>query len=139
MKMISLPRGMKADGHQNLYRGLREDGSRMDVYSFWAVDRDYAEQYGTVVEGQLRPEADILDITEMIDDEGYIHGQKLDAAVVGLAAALGIDAETEIECDRLWDTAGNDLTKAAKLLDDAGFDGFRWVEDCRREAYLLIH
>jgi len=137
--MITLPRAMKVDGTRSLYRAIRE-GSRTDRYSFWAVDRDYAEQYGAeVVEGQLRPDADLLDITEMIDAEGYIHGEKLDSAVAGLADALGIDAETEIECDRLWDAAGDDLTKAVDLLENAGFDGFRWVEDARREAYLLIH
>ena len=137
--MITLPRAMQADGFQILYRAIR-DGSRADRYSFWAVDRDYAEQYGgEVIEGQIQPEANILDITEMIDGGGYIHGETLDAAVPGLADALGIDVETEIECDRLWDAAGDDLTSAADLLDDAGFDGFRWVEDCRREAYLLIH
>ena len=137
--MNSLPRAMKRDTGIIVYRGIRDD-SRAEVYSFWAVDESYAASYGGgVIEGQISNEAIILDITEMIDAAGDISGASLDAAIPGLADAMGIDDESSIEADRLWDAAGDDLSRVVELLNDHAFDGFRWVEQDLAETYMLIH
>ena len=136
--MITLPRALKSEGNP-VYRGLREGSLTDSRWSWWAEDRDYAESYGAeVVEGRLPSDADIIDLTTAIGADGYVQGATLEAMIPGLADALGIDAETDIECDRLWDAAGDDLTKLADLLDANGFDGMKWVEQDRRVAYLLL-
>jgi hypothetical protein len=124
-----------------VYRGTRPN-SRGSTYTFWTPERDYAEGYmnegGDLEAAYLTDTREILDMTAMIRD-GYISGSEIDSAVPGLAEALGIDAETEIESDRLWDAAGEDLTAASHLLREAGYRGFRWVENNNNEAYLLLH
>jgi len=130
---------------QTLYRGVRANGaskSRDDIYEFWTPEESYAESYANdeVKEAVLQRDANILDFDEeFLTSSGDYSGELIDERIPGLADALGIDRETEIERDRLWDVAGDDLTKAANLLRLAGFDGWKWREgDGTNEAILLL-
>lgn len=135
--MITLPRAMASHGDP-IYRGLR-DGSRSEDWSWWAEDRDYAQSYGgEVVEGRLPADATILDATQAIVD-GWISGGSLDAIEPGLAAACGLDADSEVEADRLWDCCHDEHDGLAAFLIENGYDGIKWCEQDMRVAYLLIH
>jgi hypothetical protein len=127
-----------------VYRGLRSGKykTRTGGYTFWTPESEYAQGYadesGKVVEAYLTDTRGILDLTEMVEDGGWIHGKQIDEAVPGLADALGIDAETEIELERIWDYAGEDLSDAADKLRQAGYEGMRWLENNGNEAYMLL-
>lgn len=136
-----IPQCLTGNSGLKLYRGLREE-SRTTVYSFWAPDPNYAAQYsdsGDIIAAELNANATILDLISVIDADGYVAGNRINDLMSGLAEALGIDGDTEIEADRLWDAAGDDLSDVAELLSENGYEGMRWIENNKDIAYLLIH
>lgn len=139
MSMLTLPRAL---GHKGkpIYRGLRTNSLRDGHWSWWAEDRYYAEQYGEeVIRGRLLPTAPILDLVALILPDGDLSAADLNARMPGLAAALGLEDDAQVECDRLWDVAGEDLSLLADLLEANGYAGMRWLEWDRRVAFLLLH
>lgn len=138
-EMITLPRAVEGESNTMLYRGLREE-SNTDAHSWWAPDRNYAAGYGdTIIAAGLKSDACILDLTTLIDTDGYITGKAIDEEIAGMADALGIDTETEVDANQLWDASAQDLDTVATLLNAAGWDGFRWIENENNEAYFLLH
>lgn len=143
--MNTLPKAIQYeqdDNEEKLFRGCREE-SRTERYQWWTPNAGYAASYSEcgVKSAFLRSDAQILNLLEedCWTESGLYSGEKLEAILPGLPAALRIETEDEIERDRLWDIAGDDLTNLADLLKNAGFDGMRWIEgDGSDEALLLI-
>lgn len=130
----------RGNGGTSVFRGMRDD-SRVDSFQFWAADRDYAAAYsdGEIVEAEVAGEALILDLRGCVDADGDYDGSLIDAACPGLAEAMGIDADTTIERDRLWDCSPDEHASAVACVRAAGFQGWLWFEgDGDQEAYCLL-
>ena len=127
------------NGGLSVYRGMRED-SRVDGFQFWAIDEDYAATYGSeIIEAEIVDESTILDLRECVDEYGDYDGAKIEEACEGLAEAMGIDAETIIGRDQLWDCSPDEHASAVALLRAAGFQGWRWFEgNGDQEAFCLL-
>jgi hypothetical protein len=123
----------------SVFRGIR-DASRVDEYQFWAVDRDYAAQYGgEIIEAEIVDESLILDLRGCVDECGDYDGAKIEAACEGLAEAMGIDADTVVGRDQLWDCCNDDHAAAVACIKAAGFIGWRWFEgNGDNEAFCLV-
>jgi len=128
----------ETDGARELFRG-RRDGSRDSGYEFWTPEKNYALQYGDDLDsGWLESENTILDIAAAVDDDGCVSGESLDGLISGLGQAFGLDADEEVKHGALWDVGATDMLKVVEILQRAGYDGFRWIEDDYHEAYLLV-
>ena len=91
-----------------------------------------------VANAGIRVFGTILDATEAIE-EGLVSGARLDAIEAGLATVCGLDADEEVEADRLWDCSPDEHEGLAAFLAANGYDGIKWAEQDMRAAYLLLH
>lgn len=125
------------NGGLPVYRGIRH-GSRESSYQFWTIDASYAGRYGDeILEAEILDESMILDLRGCTDPDGDYSGEMLDAACPGLADAMGIDRETVIGRDKLWDCSRDEHASAVACIRAAGWLGWRWFEG-DDEAFCLI-
>lgn len=138
MKLATALSGI-GNGGTTVYRGVRDD-SRTEEFQFWAVDRDYAAEYGgEIIEAEIVDESLILDLRECVDEAGDYDGAKINEVCQGLAEAMGIDSEIIIERDRLWDCSEDEHASAVACIKAAGYLGWRWFEgNGDQEAFCLV-
>ena len=138
MKLATALVGTGNDGLP-VFRGMRDD-SRVDEFQFWAIDEDYAATYGNkIIEAEIVDESTILDLRECVDENGDYDGAKIDDACEGLAEAMGIDTETIVGRDQLWDFSADEHASAVAVIRAAGYQGWRWFEgNGDQEAFCLL-
>lgn len=138
MKLATALMGVGNGGRQ-VFRGTH-DGSRINEFQFWSPDPDYAAQYGSdLLEAEVADDAALLDLRECVDADGDYDGAAIEAACPGLAEAMGIDAETIIGREQLWDCSRDEHASAVACVRAAGYQGWIWWEgNGDDEAYCLF-
>lgn len=123
-------------GFEEVYRGIRRDRDNVAFdrprsrelecgFSFWAVNRSYAEEFGPIIlEAHLLAGAHLLDLTD-----SDIDGEELNTIAPHVAKALKIDVDDLVDPVGIWERIGDDVAPLAEALRQDGFDGLIWLEN----------